>query len=169
MMTRPWTPEEQTFFLPMLSNRAKFFRVNRARFIGGSLSLSSPSLSICRSRSRVAGEACSCPSTMDAGGEVSGRVGVLGFGARRVGCASSSISAVSARAKTGYRTLLRVAVYAPLSLALDVSPVETNCGSPVRPATSLRGLEGFPTRATSAPWLVNSTSHDGEPAGGTDM
>lgn len=71
------------FFLPILLNRDKLFRVNRARFSSGSLS---SSLLICRFRDHVAEEACSCPSTLRAGREVSRCLGGLGFGCWRVIC-----------------------------------------------------------------------------------
>lgn len=56
------------FFFPILSNRAKFLRVNRGRFTRCLLSSPSPSpspsLPTCRFRNRVAGETGSGISTL---------------------------------------------------------------------------------------------------------
>lgn len=63
------------FFLAIL-NSAKFFRVSLARLSWCSLSL--PSLSICRFRNSVVGEARSCSSVLTSGGVIDGLL--RGFG-----------------------------------------------------------------------------------------
>ena len=80
------------FFFPTLSNRAKFSRVNRARFSWCSLSSRSLSLPICLFRNRVVGETHPGVSTLSSTDEACGRVGDLGFGSRRVVCTISYIS-----------------------------------------------------------------------------
>jgi hypothetical protein len=65
--------ESVTFFLPILSRRARFLRVNRARFIKGSASLS---LSICRFRGGVVWGACSSCEQVRGSSMVKGSCGV---------------------------------------------------------------------------------------------
>lgn len=72
------------FLFPILSNRAKFFRVNRARL--SCCSALPPSLSIRRFRSLVAGETSSGPSTSDSRDEAYGRSGDSGFGCCGADC-----------------------------------------------------------------------------------
>src|SRR6188768_883001 len=82
------------FFLPILLNRARFFRVSRARFSWCSLWSLSPSLSlpVCLFCNRVAGGTRSGPLTLGSVDELRGLVGDLGFGSCRVVCTISSIS-----------------------------------------------------------------------------